>query len=266
MRVTNRLNKDTLALVETKSMSPDKVLDKAIEQEKLDKEHLQNLFPDYTVTDEEVDEVNEVLKVGNSERFSDVLAMMLEHKTILESKDCPSLKAYCEAIKFISYTNAGLEVVDAYVKAKSTNKNIIENSMINTEDAKLELLKEALLFSKTKLVIKLQGMMDYPLHLLFAGYRYQAIAILRKEMNEAKMSRDRINAADKLLIHLQPQLEQIHQTNILINNNSQDKESIISTYRNALLDFAKNKRQLIENKEGTAEEVINIKVMESKND
>ena len=45
---------------------------------------------------------------------------------------------------------------------------------------------------------------DMPLHLIFGGSRFKAVAVLAHEMENADYAKDRINAADKLLTHVKP--------------------------------------------------------------
>lgn len=217
-----------------------------IRQETLSLEHLRNIFHKSEINQDDVDEINQVLRCGSSDRYEELLSLVIEHRHILETKDCPSVKAYCEALKFITYINSGSELTEAYIKAKCHNRDVCIDVMNSDSPASREELKRlAMIYAKSKLVIRLQASLDYPLHLLFAGYKYQAIEALRKEMNKAPLPKDRIQAADRLLTHLQPQIEQTN--NIMINHfGTKEEKNIIETYREALSKFADDKHLLLE--------------------
>lgn len=239
--------------------SSNKFIDEILENEYLEYEHLQKLLPNIELSKQDVDEVNAVLKVGNTDKYSELLSMLIEHRHILEHDDCKSIKHYLECLKYISYTMAGIDIVDAYIRAKSTVKRVQQLAIKNDDESKLELEKEAILFGKSRLVVRIQAAMDYPLHLLFAGYRHQAITILRNEMNTAKLSRDRITAADRLLFHLQPLQEQVNTTNIMINSINA-KDNPIEQYKEAMRMLASEQQSLIQsNKDIDISKVINVK-------
>ena len=82
-------------------------------------------------------------------------------------------------------------------------------------------------------------------------------------MNKAPLPRDRIQAADRLLAHLAPTLEQT--TNILnVNvNTGTEQKNILETYKEAMMKFVEEKKTLLEsaNKNGDVidvKEVINL--------
>lgn len=239
-------------------------ISREIRQETLSLEHLRNIFTKSDIKQDDVDEINEVLRCGSSERYEELLALVIEHRHILETKDCPSVKAYCEALKFISYINSGSELTEAYIKAKAHNRDICIDVMNSTSPSSREELKRlSMIYAKSKLVVRLQASLDYPLHLLFAGYKYQAIEALRKEMKSAPLPKDRIQAADRLLTHLQPQVEQTN--NIMINHfGTKEEKNIIETYREALSKFANDKQLLLEqnkdNKTIDLDSIINLDI------
>lgn len=219
----------------------------SIERKKITKQELQMLLPDYQVTKEDVKEVNAVLNNETSEHFSIFLGMMCEYRDVLGAKECNNFSEYIDAIKFVGYCVGGMDIVEAYTKVKSRNRDILEMKLRGDE----ELGRLARMYAKSKLIVKLNAAMDYPLHLLFAGYRHQAIEVLRHEMLNAKMSRDKISAADKLLVHLAPQLETIN-NNVFINAD-QVAISPINQYKEAFELLANNKAELLEGKKSIEE-------------
>lgn len=241
---------------------------KEIKNENLSLEHLRNIFTNSDISKDDVDEINQVLACGSSERYEELLSLVIEHRHILETKDCPSVKAYCEALKFISYVNSGSELTEAYIKAKAHNRDICVDVMnSNSPSSREELKRLAMIYAKSKLVIRLQASLDYPLHLLFAGYKYQAIEALRKEMNKAPLPKDRIQAADRLLTHLQPQIEQTN--NIMINHfGTKEEKNIIETYREALSNYANEKQLLLKDNKDVIDidEIVNLDIQRIEDD
>lgn len=249
------LDKSRVEKSEIKDIQP---LEKCLKKEELPIEYLQNLFPNSNVTENDVSEINNVLKCGNTERYGELLALCLEHKYILTDPDCPDIISYIEALKYISYLNVGNSFDEAYVKAKSRDKEIQELALNRTKENKDKLTHLAMMFSKSKLVIKLQKALDYPLHYIFGAYRYQAIEVLRNEMYSSHLSKDRIQAADRLLQHLSPIMEQANNIQININNNA-DK-NIVDAYQEALDKIVQQKSKAIIECKDSVEDILNVQI------
>lgn len=221
-----------------------RAISRELNEQKLSKSSLKLLFPDLEFNEDDIEQINYVLNCDNVDSFSELIGLLVEHRGILEDNSVNSLKEYVEAMKFVTYVNGGDDIAEAYMKAKSSNKNMILLNASSDMLAYNEAKKNALAFSKSKLVVKLQASLDYPIHLLFAGYKYQAIEVLRSEMKNAPLSKDRITAADRLLHHLTPQLE-----NINVNVNAfgdKASQNIIDTYKSALSQFANAKGRYIQ--------------------
>ena len=99
---------------------------------------------------------------------------------------------------------------------------------------------------------------------MFAGYGYQAIEVLHKEMKEASLAKDRIQAADRLLAHIEPKLEQMN--NIQVNVNTGESKSIVDSYKEALLDFTKQQLDLIKQDKENVKQIINVTPKGEEND
>lgn len=215
-----------------------------LNEQKLSSHSLKLLFPDLEFNEADVEVINEVIKSENVDSFSELLGLLVEHRGVLEDNSVNSLKEFVAAMKFVTYVNGGDDVTEAYIKAKSYDKDMLVLGASSNVVAHNEAKKNALMFSKSKLVMKLQAALDYPMHLLFAGYKYQAIECLRTEMKNAPLSKDRITAADRLLHHLTPQLENV---NLSINAfGDKATQNILDTYRTALSKFAYEKGKFIE--------------------
>lgn len=64
-----------------------------------------------------------------------------------------------------------------------------------------ELSSAASRYRRSKLVVELLTMSQAPLDIMFMGWRYKALGVLAEVMTNGKLDRDKINAADKLLLH-----------------------------------------------------------------
>lgn len=220
---------------------------------KLELENLTNL----PITDAQYTQLNVIMQDENEHTKDLFISYIVEFKHLIQTQECKSLIDFIRALKFITYTNNGFDNFEAYIKAFSDLDNIREYVLTSNLDLETKIKKSATLYAKSKFILKLTSAMDYPLTLLFNGYRYQAIEQLRQEMLNANLSKDRIAAADKLLVHLAPNLEQ--NNNIVnININQEKEKSPIQIYKEALEVFAKDKLKLIEQNPKLLNEIINM--------
>ena len=229
------------------------LVEHSIAQQELSQKYLSNLLG-MNVSKQDTADINAIMK-DNEERYNELLSLVLEHKHILKDPSCPDLISYVRAMKYVGYLTMGKTFYDAYVASHSDVKDV-QGLIMNGKREVIE--NRAKLFGKSKLVLKITQALDAPLCWLYAGFRHQAIDRLREEMNKAPLPRDRIQAADRLLAHLAPTLEQT--TNILnVNvNTGTDQKNILETYKEAMMKFVEEKKTLLEsaNKNG---EVIDVK-------
>ena len=229
------------------------LVEHSIAQQELSQKYLSNLLG-MNVSKQDTADINAIMK-DNEERYNELLSLVLEHKHILKDPSCPDLISYVRAMKYVGYLTMGKNFYDAYVASHSDVKDV-QGLIMNGKREVIE--NRAKLFGKSKLVLKITQALDAPLCWLYAGFRHQAIDRLREEMNKAPLPRDRIQAADRLLAHLAPTLEQT--TNILnVNvNTGTDQKNILETYKEAMMKFVEEKKTLLEsaNKNG---EVIDVK-------
>lgn len=104
-------------------------------------------------------------------------------------------------------------------------------------------------YKKNPLVLAIMKASDAPLHLLFQGYRYKAIESLVTEMKTARLPKDRINAADKLLVHLTPLVKDDK-----INTSN---DNVVNQFEEALLGMVKKQQELLKAGE-SLDKVANI--------
>ena len=229
------------------------LVEHSIANQELSQKYLSNLLG-MNVSKQDTADINAIMK-DNEERYNELLSLVLEHKHILKDPSCPDLISYVRAMKYVGYLTMGKNFYDAYVASHSDVKDV-QGLIMNGKREVIE--NRAKLFGKSKLVLKITQALDAPLCWLYAGFRHQAIDRLREEMNKAPLPRDRIQAADRLLAHLAPTLEQT--TNILnVNvNTGTEQKNILETYKEAMMKFVEEKKTLLEsaNKNG---EVIDVK-------
>ena len=95
---------------------------------------------------------------------------------------------------------------------------------------------------------------------MYQGYRYAAVETLAEEMRTAKLSKDRISAADRLLVHLKPP-EGID-INVKVGNGTDTRDSIVSTYERAMAQLVEQQRALIMNG-GDIKQIANAKIVDA---
>ena len=82
-----------------------------------------------------------------------------------------------------------------------------------------------------------------PLHLMFQGARYRAVAVLAREMTDAEYSKDRIAAADKLLTHVKPPENQKIELDIGITSEAKSMHEMLNMQLSAL---ALNQKRMLD--------------------
>ena len=112
-------------------------------------------------------------------------------------------------------------------------------------------------YRKSPTVIKILAQSEVPLYLMFQGYRYKAVEVLADRMMNAKYDRDKINAADKLLLHLKPPEEVKIELGLDTKVND-----IVTQYREAIMGMVKSQKDLIA-KGGDVKAIANAPVIEA---
>ncbi|RUT50981.1 hypothetical protein [Campylobacter fetus] len=205
------------------------------------------------VTNEALDLIN--MSVTNPEfdgfKFIDTI---ITYQSALQN-DRVSLEDYINAIRFCSFletTNGN--ATEAYIKAFMYREFVKDRYLEDrNSEAYKQLTSAATRYRKNPLVINILTQAEVPLYLMFQGYRYKAVGVLVKEMNEARLSKDRITAADKLLTHLKPPENIKVELDIGIK-----QDNIVDQYEDMLSNMVKKQKELLTN--GVSiEEVANIK-------
>ncbi|EAK2897044.1 hypothetical protein HRO53_002080 [Campylobacter coli] len=246
-----KLNKDN---IDSLPESEDQV-----KQPTISKNYLMSLFPDVDIKDSDIDNINSTFKGEDPDSVRDFIANIVEFRDLIKSEHCKSIQHFLTSMKFVSYMNLGCSTFEAYIRSHSYSKVVQVYMRDKSKHLEEQIDSASKLFSKSKLVILIQQSSDVPLNLLYAGYRYQAIDRLRKEMNNASYARDRIMAADKLLTHLAPQAQQ-NNVNIHLGNSNQI--NIIDGYQDELRKLAEQQLKLISTNKDDAFDIINVKCKE----
>lgn len=173
--------------------------------EPLTVEELRQKFPakKNTITEETVALINEAL---DEPGFDDALFMthLMDYQSCMIEAGA-GMEEYIMAMKFCAYLEAEDSLTEAFKKARAKTKFVRERLNAPSDSvAYNELSSAASRYRKTKIVRQILTQSDMPLYLMFQGARYQAVALLAREMNTASLSKDRIAAADKLLLHVKP--------------------------------------------------------------
>ena len=169
-------------------------------------EELQKKFPKKknSITQDAVDLINATM---NDPEFDATLFVkdMLTYENVMHSTSL-SMEEYVDAIRFCAYMQSNPDsVLDAYKRTFSHRESV--SSRWNAQPGTKEygfLTSAASRYNLSPAVTKIKTQAMVPIHLLFAGLRYQAVNVLATEMTTAQYSRDRIAAAKELLAAVKP--------------------------------------------------------------
>lgn len=153
-----------------------------------------------------------------------------------------SLIEYINAIRFCAfYELYEGNTVKAYIHT-FRHRDFVKNRVDQPRDSikYKELTNCAYMYRKQRVVIDLLTQSEVPLYILFQGYRYKAISVLVREMEQATYAKDRINAADRLLTHLKPP------ENVKIELEvGPKKDTIVDQYEEMLANMVAKQKELI---------------------
>ena len=170
-----------------------------------------------------------------------------------------SLDDYINAIRFCGCLESSQgNATDAYIKAFS-HRNFVKDRMgLPVDSIEFKALASAASrYRKSPTVIKILAQSEVPLYLMFQGYRYKAVEVLADRMMNARLDRDKINAADKLLFHLKPPEE------VKIELGLDDKaNNIVEQYKEAIMKLTRSQKDLIA-KGGDVKAIANAPIMEA---
>jgi hypothetical protein len=166
-------------------------------------ELLKNSIPSRkgTITDEIADIIN---KYADEPEFQgeSLLQSMTTYESVMV-KHRVGIKDYLNAIRFCAYLISQDDNYTEAYKRTFTEKEFVRTrlSAPTNSNAYNELTSAASRYRRSKLVTEILTLSQVPLDLLFTGARYKALGVLIDIASNAKLDRDRVNAADKLLVH-----------------------------------------------------------------
>ena len=161
---------------------------------------LRKLFPKKkaTITEETVEYIN-AAKADEGFNVDDFIKTLVDYQSIMYDSKA-SLMEYMRAIKFCAYLETEDSLVGAYRKARYDDEFVMRCGEAKSGTPEYNAMSSAASrYRKSKLVVQILAQSDMPLYLMFQGFRYKAVAVLAKEMNDAPYARDRIAAAKALL-------------------------------------------------------------------
>lgn len=220
---------------------------KSDEYKVVTKEQLIQAFPEKkkTITDELVNMIND----SQRDPQFDVLTLydqMINHKEVMENCN-GGLRDYINALKFCSYLEACDDnYTQAYIKTFS-HRTAVKSRMFEPSGSKeyKEITSMASQYRKTNMVIAILTISDAPLRLLTRGMQFKALQVLHGEMTSAYHSKDRIAAADKLLVHTRAQEEKGNKLEINLGLTADAKKQSEAIHQQ-LHDIASNQMMLLQ--------------------
>lgn len=166
------------------------------------KEELQAAFPKRktAITDELVEIFNNSLHEPEFQGET-LLQTVLTYESVIAGRSGVSIKDLTNAAKFTAYlVTMDDNATEAYKRTFCDRDFVKERRNLDTSSVGYrELTNAASKYRRSKTVVDLLTYSQAPLDIMFAGDRYRAVAVLAREMEEAKFSKDRIMAAKELL-------------------------------------------------------------------
>ena len=166
-------------------------------------EDVQNALPSRknAITQELVDVLNEVKDEAEFQGEPLLNTAVVYEKLMINNK--ASVREFIDAIRFCAYlVSMDDNYTEAYKKTFYYRDFVKERISADTKSIKYaELTSAASRYRRNnKLVADLLVYSQAPLEIMFLGWRYKAVGVLADTMMNAKLDRDKINAAKELLV------------------------------------------------------------------
>lgn len=166
-------------------------------------EDVQNALPSRknAITQELVDVLNEVKDEAEFQGEPLLNTAVVYEKLMINNK--ASVREFIDAIRFCAYlVTMDDNYTEAYKKTFYYRDFVKERISADTKSIKYaELTSAASRYRRNnKLVADLLVYSQAPLEIMFLGWRYKAVGVLADAMMNAKLDRDKINAAKELLV------------------------------------------------------------------
>lgn len=166
-------------------------------------EDVQNALPSRknAITQELVDVLNEVKDEAEFQGEPLLNTAVVYEKLMINNK--ASVREFVDAIRFCAYlVTMDDNYTEAYKKTFYYRDFVKERISADTKSIKYaELTSAASRYRRNnKLVADLLVYSQAPLEIMYLGWRYKAVGVLADTMMNAKLDRDKINAAKELLV------------------------------------------------------------------
>lgn len=175
--------------------------------------------------------------------------------------DTEKVVDFLRATKMVLNIQGGMDRFESYLDVFWDKENVQAYEKSKSEGNKKRIMMAVAAYMNSKLLLKMAKALDAPIQINYQGYKHQMIEVLRDIAVNGKSQRERVNAADKLLIHLNPnQLASLNLVNINLDGIQGSNKSIIDSYREGIEALAKEKLKLI--KQGVdSNDVINAEIL-----
>jgi hypothetical protein len=169
-------------------------------------EELKTKFPKKknSITQEGVDIINATLLDPEFDA-STFIDDMVTYENVMHTSSL-NINEYINVVRFCAYLQSNPDsLIEAY-KRTFAHRDFVKDRWTATSGSKEynELTSAASRYRASPGVVKVMTQAMVPMHILFAGMRYQAINVLATEMTTAMYSKDRISAAKELLAAVKP--------------------------------------------------------------
>lgn len=206
-------------------------------------EYLKEKFPAKakTITPELVELIN---TANNDPEFNgnEFIDTMITYQGVM-NKNKASIEDFVKAVKFCAYLEAEEgNYTQAYIKSRMGEEFVMARMNQPTDSSLYKQLTYAAsrYRSQSPIVRDLLIQASMPEHLLYRSARHAAFGTLYTEMTTAQYSKDRINAADKLLVHTAPPQEIKMELDIGVK-----EDSIIDKYKSMINELVSTQKEKI---------------------
>lgn len=171
---------------------------------------------------------------------------------------------YLKAIRFLTNIQAGLTKFDSFIDTH--RQNVLVEKYVNTNDKeekknlRQKIMTLVATYSNQKMMIYLAQILDAPIQISYQGYKHQMVEVLRDIAVNGKSERERTNAANSLLQHLNP--NQMSSLQINIGVSDKKEVSFIDQAQQALKLLANKKLEDIEDG-SNIKDVIDVDIIQS---
>ena len=229
-------------------------------------EHLQKLFPKKKsdITNAELLRIRRSMDDPEFDGY-DLVQSLIDNQDVMNLHRC-SFAQYTSAVKFCAYTMGGnVSAKDAYIRTFG-HRDFVKDKMDldkNSNKGK-ELSSAASRYSNSPLVQELARRESIAIYLSYRKQVHDAFGVLEDEMHNAPLSKDRIMAADRYIVHARPpEIIQIeanvnHSTGVDVQSSIMEQLESLASRQKQMFDSGISIEQI--QKLGIKTEVIDVEI------